>query len=144
VAVIVNVVDFLEPNQRRQNLAQELERLQALNLDYTEVDLRSYFGKYDATWMRGGNCFVLRQALRRSGADEIISELLANDSLVYAGYGAGIDMLVPSLHGAKLVDDPNLTPEGYDGEVITKYSTTCTVGSPKACSAGLATDRNLI
>jgi dipeptidase E len=68
--------------------------------------------------MRGGNCFILRRALRQSGADEIILDLLSKDALVYAGYSAGIDMLIPSLHGAELVDEPNLIPEGYDKEVM--------------------------
>jgi dipeptidase E len=122
-------MDFLEADQRKENLTQEIERLRTLGLDYNEVDLRDYFGKdgedlrktlsqYDAVWMRGGNCFILRRALRQSKADEIIIDLVSNDVLVYAGYSAGIDMLIPSLHGAELVDEPNLVPKGYDSEIV--------------------------
>lgn len=130
VAAIFNAVDFLDPEQRKNSAQQELERLRSLDLDYTEIDLRTYFdeahkselqnklNEYDAVWMRGGNCFILRRALRQSGADEIIKTMLNTDSIVYGGYSAGIDMLTPSLHGAELVDDPNLIPDGYSRNIV--------------------------
>ncbi len=100
----------------------------SLGLDPTDVDLRYYFGKpedlkevlgrFDALWVRGGNCFVLRRAFRHSGADKIIKEMLERDEIVYAGYSAAVDMLMPSLHGSELVDNPLLVPEGYEPEVI--------------------------
>ena len=127
-AVINNAQDFLSADVRSSKLAEELERLKGLGLEPTEVDLRSYFDKqeglkevldgFDLIWVRGGNCFVLRRAFKQSGADSIIRELVANDTVVYGGYSAGIDMLVPSLHGAELVDDPDIVPEGYNPGVI--------------------------
>jgi dipeptidase E len=127
-AVINNAQDFLSADVRADKLAEELERLKGLGLEPTEVDLRLYFNKqqtlkevlagYDLIWVRGGNCFVLRRAFKQSGADSVISELLANDKVVYGGYSAGIDMLVPSLHGAELVDEPDIVPEGYNPDVI--------------------------
>jgi len=44
--------------------------------------------------------------------------MLADDAIVYGGYSAGIDMLTPSLHGAELVDDPNVVPDNYNPEII--------------------------
>jgi dipeptidase E len=127
-AVIGNAQDFLPAEARAASCAQEMERLATLGLELSEVDLRKYFGKsselreelskFDLVWVRGGNCFVLRRAFKQSGADEIIAELVKNESVVYGGYSAGIDMLVPSLHGAELVDDPNIVPDGYDAGVI--------------------------
>ena len=127
-AVINNAQDFLSADVRADKLAEELGRLRGIGLEPTEVDLRSYFDKheslkevlagFDLIWVRGGNCFVLRRAFKQSGADSVISELVANDKVVYGGYSAGIDMLVPSLHGAELVDDPDIVPEGYNPGVI--------------------------
>ncbi len=127
-AIIENAKDFLPDDERTESLTQEMERLSTLGLELVELDLRQYFGKsnelreelskFDLVWVRGGNCFVLRRAFRQSGADEVISELIKNESIVYAGYSAGIDMLVPHLHGAELVDDPSIVPNGYDAEVV--------------------------
>ena len=127
-AVIINAVDFLEPEARAENLAQELERLQTLNLNFTEIDLRNYFGmtkelkaeleSYDLIWVRGGNCFLLRRAFHQSGADTFFADMLRDKDIVYGGYSAGIDILSPNLYGIELVDDPNQLGEGYDPEII--------------------------
>jgi dipeptidase E len=127
-ALIANAADFLDAPTRMQSVHQSIEELEHLGLDCTEVDLRRYFGKphdlaevlskFDLIWARGGNTFILRRALRESGADQIIKNLLSQDAVVYGGYSAGIDMLVPSLHGIELVDDPYLIPEGYPSPII--------------------------
>ena len=73
----------------------------------------------DLIYVRGGNVFVLRRALKQSGADELIKQLLADDAIVYAGYSAGICVLGPTLRGIEGVeDDTHLVPEGYDAPVI--------------------------
>lgn len=127
-AVIINARDFLEPEARAEDLAQELERLQVLDLDFTEVDLRKYFGKteelkaelesYDLIWVRGGNVFLLRRAFRQSGADTFFAGMLRAKDIVYGGYSAGICILQPHLYGIELVDDPNQLGDGYDAEII--------------------------
>jgi dipeptidase E len=63
--------------------------------------------------VRGGNVFVLREALRRSGADGLLTDLIRSGEIVYAGYSAGACVLAPSLRGLDLCDDP-----GDAGEVI--------------------------
>lgn len=127
-ALIFNAQDWKSGEDRATDLATESERLKSIGLQPEEVDLRDYFGKpdelkqrlseYDLIWVRGGNVFVLRRAFRQSGAEVVISELLKNDAVVYAGYSAGVDIMQPHLHGIELVDDPNVVPEGYDKEVI--------------------------
>jgi dipeptidase E len=74
--------------------------LAGLGFEAAELDLRDYFGgrwrlRHDLAgaslaWLRGGNVFLLRYALSRSGADVIFRDLLAADALVYAGYSAGV------------------------------------------------------
>ncbi len=127
-ALIANAIDYNSDEERQQKIIEEVARLEALDLDVTEVDLRDYFGKagelavvlakYDLLWVRGGNTFILRRACKQSGADGIIKDLVENDRIVYGGYSAGIDLLVPHLHGVELVDDPNVIPTGYDKEII--------------------------
>lgn len=127
-AIILNAMDMVGSEDRAESLKCEVDDLKSIGLEPTEIDLRNYFGKpdelkqalsnFDLVWVRGGNAFVLRRAFRQSGADEIMKELLANDAIVYGGYSAGIDMLTPTLHGAELVDDPNIVPEGYESPII--------------------------
>lgn len=127
-ALINNAQDFLAPAERSPKRDEEIDRLKSIGLEPTEVDLRTYFDKpeglkeklaaFDLLWVRGGNAFVLRRAFKQSGADTVIAELLAEDKVVYGGYSAGIDMLTPSLHGAELVDEPDIVPDGYHPDII--------------------------
>src|SRR6266481_838874 len=92
--VIANALDDAPPDVRRAGVELELAALAGLGLDAAELDLRGYFGQRELlhrdlagpglAWLRGGNVFMLRYALRRSGADAVLGELLAADALVYA------------------------------------------------------------
>jgi len=129
-ALIVNADDYKSAEDRAASLEREIDELNSLGLEPTEIDLRRYFDKadelkevlsgFDLIYVRGGQVFVLRRAFRQSGADEIIRELLANDAIVYAGYSAGICMLGPTLHGYEITgdDDPDLIPEGYQPSAV--------------------------
>jgi dipeptidase E len=127
-ALIFNAADFKSEADRAADYVQEAARLKSIGLEPTEIDLRQYFGKpdnlksdllkSDLIWVRGGNVFVLRRAFKQSGADIVIKELLEDDSIVYGGYSAGVDILQPHLYGIELVDPPDVVPEGYDAEII--------------------------
>ena len=127
-ALIFNAQDWKNGEDRKNAYDQETVRLQSIGLQPEEVDLRQYFGKpdglkellagFDLIWVRGGNVFVLRRAFKQSDADKIITELVSNDSVVYGGYSAGVDIMQPHLHGIELVDDPNVVPASYEPEVI--------------------------
>ena len=129
IAYIPNALDYSTDHERReQSIQKDTEALEAIGFNVTELDLRKYFdnqsgleaeiAKYSGVFVRGGNCFVLRRAYRQSGFDLLLPELLKNESLIYAAYSAGIDMLAPSLHGVELVDDPSITPQGYQKELV--------------------------
>lgn len=120
VAVICNSIDNEDPAVRREKVADEITWLTELGLSAEELDLREVTGglrtrltSYDGVWVRGGNVFVLRAALARSGADKILPDLIRDEQLVYAGYSAGPCVLAPSLRGLELCDDVN----AVDGEV---------------------------
>ncbi len=121
--VIANAMDDAPLEVRRAAVELELAALAALGIDAAELDLRDYFGQerrlrddlagVSLAWLRGGNVFMLRYALDRSGADAVFRELLAADALVYAGYSAGPCVLSPSLRGLELVDDPGAVTRIY-------------------------------
>ena len=113
--VIANAMDDAPPDVRRAGVELELAALADLGFDAVELDLRDYFAQQQRlrrelagvsmAWLRGGNVFMLRYALYRSGGDVVLYELLAANALVYAGYSAGPCVLSPSLRGLELVDD---------------------------------------
>jgi dipeptidase E len=110
--VIANAMDDAPPDVRRASVEQELAALADLGLGAAELDLRHYFSHQQRlrqdlagvsmAWLRGGNTFMLRHALYRSGADTLFRDLLAANALVYAGYSAGACVLSPSLRGLEL------------------------------------------
>lgn len=146
VAVIANAMDAASDQVRREGVQRELSALSELGLDPEEMDLRDYFAasdrladdlrEYDALWLRGGNCFLLRYVLARSGADQLFRELLHQDAIVYAGYSAGPCVLSPTLQGFQLVDTPGVVQEMYaqppiwDGLSVLDFSFVPHVASP--------------
>ncbi|MEZ0064587.1 dipeptidase E [Streptacidiphilus sp. MAP12-20] len=134
IAVIANAMDGQPAHERVAGVEREVEALAALGLRPREVDLRDYFdgpgagpgttvaeaelARFDAVWIRGGNVFMLRYALARSGADTALTALLRRDALVYAGYSAGPCVLGPSLRGLAPCDDPEVVPRIYGEPVI--------------------------
>lgn len=129
-AYISNALDFSNDLERRKQSEQaDIMQLNEVGLDDIEkIDLRDYFNKEDeltkkisefgVIWVRGGNCFVLRQAMKLSGFDEIIKGLLNKEDILYGGYSAGVCILAPTLRGLELVDDPNVKPYESQKETI--------------------------
>jgi dipeptidase E len=129
--VIANTCDIFPQAEREPRVSREITALESLGFQAEELDLRDYFkgGKTSAAlsirlaacdliWARGGNSFVYRRAMRQSGFDGLLTDLLARDAIVYGGYSGGIAVLAPSLEGIELVNDPDAVPEGYDPAVI--------------------------
>jgi dipeptidase E len=118
LAMISNATDHYDPDEVKLRIAGRREELAALGIEAVPFDLRDYFGggdvaaalaKFGGVWVRGGNTFVLRQAMRLSGFDRAIEDLRSQD-FVYAGYSAGVAVLAPTLHGLHHVDDPTIMP----------------------------------
>jgi dipeptidase E len=126
VAAISNAVDPVDPyteDDRRGAVRAELDALGSLGLAADELDLRDYVDDpvgvgralepYAGVWLRGGNAFMLRAVMGRSGADTVLVELVRQDALVYAGYSAGPCVLAPSLRGLEYCDDPGAVERAY-------------------------------
>ena len=119
-AYISNALDEWDsPEKRKQNETDDIAQLRKIGMRVELLDLRKYFNKkeelrkklggFGAVWVGGGNTFVLRQAMKLSGFDEILKSLMKTDML-YGGYSAGICVLAPSLKGIELVDNPKAKP----------------------------------
>jgi len=128
-AHISNALDFSDDLERRKKSEQsDIEQLKELGLDVEIIDLRNYFNKqeelrkkmleFGVIWVRGGNLFVLRQAMRLSGFDDILKKLVEKDDMLYGAYSAGVCVLAPTLKGMDVLDDPNIKPYGEQSEVI--------------------------
>ena len=121
IAVIANALDSAPDDIRRAGVEREVVALGALGLHPEELDLRRpdavhRLTEFGAVWVRGGNVFVLREALARSGADHVLPDLIRHEDLVYAGYSAGPVVLGPSLRGFDQVDDVSAVLEPiWDG-----------------------------
>lgn len=130
-AVIQNALDFMPAETRRAfetNIYDPKEELADWGIGAEELDLRDYFGQphalkealtgIDFVWAVGGNAFLLRRAMRQSGFDRIIGELLRKDALVYGGFSAGAVVATPSLDGIDIMDDPRQLVPGYDEGIL--------------------------
>ena len=131
VAVIANGYDGASAMAReiyRAEVYDPIGEFKSLGLEPSEVDLRAHFGdaaslrqrlaSYDLVWVMGGNSFVLRRAMKQSGFDTVIRDMLDRDAIAYGGYAAGAVVAGPSLRGHELMDDPFELPEGYDEPLI--------------------------
>ena len=124
VAVIGNAMDEFPPEGRPSRIERQFASLSALDCQCEELDLRHYFGKtaaladrlsdFGMIWVHGGNSFVLKRAFEQSGCDGLLKDLLESDKIAYGGFSAALMMVMPSLHGIELCDDPATVPAGYD------------------------------
>ena len=124
VAVIMNAWDG-DPGSRSEEASQLVAQFARLGLDASELDLRDHFGgRGDESLRRrlagiglvfahGGNTFVLRRAMRSSGCDHLIRELVGADRIAYGGESAGAIVAGPTLRGLELGDDASIVPSGY-------------------------------
>ncbi|MBO6183616.1 MAG: Type 1 glutamine amidotransferase-like domain-containing protein [Chryseobacterium sp.] len=137
---INNSRDWLGVNEenKQKALKDEMEFLEILGFQCEHLDLKEYFGrekdlkiKLDSLkgiWVCGGNTFVLRQAMRLSGFDNIFKDLQKDENFFWGGYSAGICILCDSLKYIDYVDDANnfpyigITEPIYEGLGIFDYA----------------------
>lgn len=130
VAYINNALDFATDLERKNKSdAADVGDIQSLGLTVDILDLKKYFHNQeglkekleqcDVIWVRGGNTFVLAQAMRLSGFDQIIKKYYKEKrDILYGGYSAGACILGPTLKGIHLVDEPEQKPYGDEHQTI--------------------------
>ncbi|MDO8659639.1 MAG: Type 1 glutamine amidotransferase-like domain-containing protein [Candidatus Parcubacteria bacterium] len=128
IGYIPNARDFTgaDPERRAKRNEKDMGSLRELDFEVEMVNLRDYFGKRDelknkleelgAIFISGGNVFVLRQAMKLSGLDEILKEI-RDTNFLYAGYSAAGCVLAPNLRAYEIVDKVD-TPYEEQKEVI--------------------------
>ncbi len=121
VGFISNALDsWLDaPARKQKHINDDIASLTELGLTVELIDLRDYFGKQSllekklkelgGLWISGGNVFVLRQAMKLSGLDQILINC-KDDGFVYGGYSAAGCVLSAHLEPYKIADDPNDRP----------------------------------
>ena len=97
IGLVADAAYLDDPVRREARIRSDAEDLRALGLDPVELELTAFADDLDALWVLGGDVLALRAAFVASGADEVLRNRLAEDSLVYAGYSAGACLLGPRL-----------------------------------------------
>lgn len=128
LAFVENAKDDWSPKDRKAKLGEHLRQFKDLGFDVFELDLRDYFGKpkdlekilskCGGIFIAGGNTFILARALRYSGADKLLYDMVRKNEIALGGSSAGSIVATPSLKGSELGDHPGITPKGYKEEVI--------------------------
>ncbi len=125
IGYIPNALDYstADPKRKIKHIERDMGDLRSLGFAVERLDLRDYFGqknklkqKLDSlggVWVSGGNTFVLRQAMKLSGFDDVLLKLNSRKDFLYAGYSAGVCVLAPSLEALQIVDNPKEMP--YEG-----------------------------
>lgn len=107
----------------QERRVKDIEQLESIGVSVEPLDLRKYFGKKEELarklsevgliWSSGGNVYDLRIAMRLSGFDEILKDLMDKE-VVYGGYSASVCVLSPTLKGYHLVDSIEGNPYGHE------------------------------
>ncbi|KKW15698.1 MAG: Peptidase, S51 family [Parcubacteria group bacterium GW2011_GWA1_50_14] len=74
----------------------------------SEAELRRFFGDKNIVHMEGGNTYYLLQAIKKSGFDEILRDLL-NKGIIYVGTSAGSSIAGPTIELSSHI--PEGTPD---------------------------------
>lgn len=142
IGYIPNALDFTgaDPERRKKHIEADAESLRALGLEVEIIDLKEYFHEENilqdklkelgAVFVSGGNVFVLRQAMKLSGLDNILKDFSESDAeFLYAGYSAAGCVLAPSLKAYEIVDPidmpyPEITSIIWDGLGLVDFAFT--------------------
>jgi len=104
-------------------MQKHMQKMDELNFSYTEIDiagmneneLRKSLEGYDIVFVEGGNAYYLLKAVRDSGFEEIIKELISQ-GVVYIGSSAGSYIACPSIIMATFKE------RGFDRVGITDFT----------------------
>jgi dipeptidase E len=130
VGYVPNALDFTKADAERRmiHVEKDMQSLEQIGLHPVLLDLKEYFLKKETLKTRlselgglfisGGNTFVLRQAMKLSGLDSILTNSEVPEKFVYAGYSAAGCVLSPTLKSYSIVDDATDHPYEEQRETI--------------------------
>lgn len=130
VGYIPNALDFTnaDAERRKAHIEKDMKSVEQIGLHPVLLDLKEYFEKKETLktklselgglFISGGNTFVLRQAMKLSGLDNILINSEIPEEFVYAGYSAAGCVLSSTLKSYSIVDDATDHPYGEQHETI--------------------------
>jgi dipeptidase E len=140
VAFIPNAKDYYSERARNFKIRSFVSHMQQLGLTVDVVDLREYndpdtlkqrLAGHDLIWAMGGNTFMLRYEMKRSGFEEIIPQLL-DQGVVYGGDSAGAIVAGISIEGLEASDEPEFAEAVInEGMGLVPYFILPHVGNPQ-------------
>ena len=119
VALIPNAADYYSKLAWEFKVRELVRYMEQLGLKVDVVDLRGYndpttlrdkLTAHDLIWVMGGNTYILRYEMRRSGFERVIKELL-DTGIVYGGDSAGALVAGSSIAGIESADEPEFAEE---------------------------------
>ena len=123
IGYVANALDHVigkKDDWLEKHISDDMRMLEELHLNVSVIDLKDYFGRptelaklfcaLSGVWVSGGNVFVLRQAMKLSGLDSIITGNSLPEDFVYSGYSAGCCVLSPTLKPYQEASDPEARP----------------------------------
>jgi len=129
--LILNAKDYRDSQYRNDKLIELTGYFSSLGFKVEEIDLRDYtdakelqdrLEAFDVIWLNGGNTYMLRYAIQKSGGDSAISNAIKN-GVIYGGDSAGSIVVGPTLKYYSGADDPAVVPNIiYDGLKIVDFS----------------------
>ncbi len=114
LAIIPNAKDYYSERARDFKINQTIDSFESIGIkNYQVVDLRdetrphllNKLSKFDIIWCVGGNTFCLIEAIKNSGFDKVMKQLI-NDGVVYGGESAGAIVAGTTLRGVEFADEP--------------------------------------
>lgn len=139
VALVTNAKDYYIERAKKFKVEQAADYLRQFGMQVTPIDLRHYneaarikrdITGYDLVWCMGGNTYMLRYEMRRSGFEKIIHELL-DQGIVYGGESAGALVAGISIAGVESADEPSFAESVItQGLSLIPYTVLPHVGNP--------------
>ncbi len=140
VALIPNAKDYCSKRAWDFTINSRIEYMKSLGFtievvnlkDYTEeLALKNKLSNYDLIWAMGGNTFMLRYEMKRSGLDKILRDLLIQ-GIVYGGDSAGALVAGLSINGIETADEPDFAEEVINhGTGIVSFSILPHIDNPE-------------
>jgi len=120
LTLIPNAKDYKQQNEYQVSMQETHDYFEFLGgTRFSTMDLRKHnsassimeaLDGTDLLWVCGGNSFLLRYQMQRSGFDDALPGIM-DSPIVYGGESAGAIVMGDSLKGIELCDDPRAAPE---------------------------------
>ena len=129
VAIIPNAFDVYPKDRQNKERAKTMKEFEDSGFSVKIADILvgnqdftlKYIEESDFVWVTGGNTFYLNYALRKSGIDNVLKNVI-NKGSVYGGASAGAIIVGPTLYGIDKMDDKSQAPQViWEGLNLVKF-----------------------